>query len=189
MIIYYLYYQIQIIYFEEEYLYITERLGNIDRENRTRIEKGRIIRDRFRNSEFAFKNQKKNIQEIIILLHKIKNNFTDDYDINRSIDSDEDTSERFSDLRNINEYDVNLFDIFNLNYINNSQNENLKIRLKNLLNYNYKNNNTTFLSRGTGNDIYLKLTSEDLSTWDDNFESIFGDDITREQLELKKIKW
>ena len=73
----------------------------------------------------VFKNQK-NIQEIIILLHKIKNNFTNDYDINRSIDSDEDTSERFSDLRNINEYNINLFDIFNLNYINNSQNENLK---------------------------------------------------------------
>lgn len=178
------------ISFEEEYLYIWGQLGtDVDRENLTRIEKGRIIRERFRNSEFEFRIQKKNIQEIIILLHKIKNNFTNDYDINRSIDSDDDTNERFSDLRNINEYDVNLFEIFDLDYINNSQNQNLKIRLKNLLDYNYKNNNPTFLLRGTGDDIYLKLTIDDLSIWDDNFKAsnMFGD-ISSEELELKKIR-
>lgn len=175
------------ISFEEEYLYIWGQLGtDVDREYLTKIEKGRIIRERFRNSEFEFRIQKKNIQEIIILLHKIKNNFTDDYDINKSIDSEDDTNERFSDLKNINEYDVNLFEIFNLNYIN-SENHILKNRLKILLNYNYKNSNPTFLLRGTGDDIYLKLTIDDLLTWDDNFTStnMFGD-IGSEQ--LRRIK-
>ena len=158
------------ISFEEEYSYLTQSETSTNQEDRIKLRQGAAIRNRFRNSEFEYRRQKKNIQEIIILLHKIKNNFTDNYDINRSIDSDNDTSERFSDLRNINEYDVNLFEIFDLDYINKSNNPDLNTKFKSLLDYNYKSNNPTFLLRGTGDNIYLKLTIDDLSIWDDNFK-------------------